>query len=233
MDAGELLKGMFAVYARARSYVDRGVVTTTFILKSGRRTNRRPFMTVFERPHRFRFEFTDEDMKSRLVLWLDRPPAKIVWTVRPEVEEMDLHMAIAAAAGISGGSAVTVPGMLMPELGEGFCGAAAIEEPLHTGEQEFEGVRCLVIEGHRGSSGHKLFVGAEDLLIRRIVETAHFGQQEHESARATLPDEMRGEFGEWSPDQAFDTESETVYEPKLDAVIDPGAFAPAFDDRRP
>jgi hypothetical protein len=232
MDAGELLKDMFAAYARARTYVDRGVVVTTFNQNSGNWTTRRPFMTAFERPHRFRFEFSDEWMKSRMVVWQDGPPAKLVWTVQPEVQEMDLPMAIASAAGVSGGSALNVPSMLMPDLGD--LRGPVLDDPVHTGEEVFAGVRCLVIEGRRGSNGQKLFLGAEDLLVRRIVETAHFGPEQYEATFATLPEEMRTMTrDEWVSREEFDTSTETVYEPRVDAVIDPGAFAPGFDDRRP
>src|SRR6185312_7432132 len=132
------------------SYVDRGIVTTTFIQPEGRHIQRRPFMTAFERPRRFRYEYRDENMGDRLVIWQEVPPAKVFWTVKGQTETCELRMAIAGATGISGGSAHTIPRLLIPELTGGW-GLTDLEDVLHVGEQLIEGIRCLAIQGRLNS----------------------------------------------------------------------------------
>lgn len=132
MDAVRVLQEMAGVYAAARTYADQGIVTTTFILRDERRINRRPFLTAFERPCRYRYEFKDESLGSRLVIWQELPPAKVFWTVLGHVETRPLPMAVAGATGISGGSALTIPRLLIPDLAEGCRGSTDLKDPLVT-----------------------------------------------------------------------------------------------------
>jgi hypothetical protein len=207
-DAADLLNRMAAVYAGLDRYIDEGVVLSTFIRDDQRRLVRKPFRTAFERPHRFRYEFTGESPWQRLVIWQENPPAKLFWTVQPEVRTLTLAMAIASATGISDGSALSVPRLLMPDLIKARS-LTDIAAPMLCGEQVVDGVACLCIQGRHGGSAIELSVGASDLLVRRIFETHHF-----ERSRRIGP---------------FDTETETRYRPRTDLDLQPSDFAPGID----
>jgi hypothetical protein len=224
MDAAEVLRRIGEVYANARAYVDTGIVTTTFIHPNRRTIRRLPFKTAFERPHRFRYEFEDEDSGHRLVIWQDVPPAKLFWTVTGEVETRELSMAIAAATGVSGGSAFAIPRLLIGDLFGGAQGPTDLEEASHLGEEVIDGVRCLSIQGRRGANPVTLSVGADDLLVRRIFETHHFGPEQRARTLADLPEEMRPRFAARAED--FDTETETLYTPRANLDLTPTAFDP-------
>jgi hypothetical protein len=230
-DACELLRRTVEVYASAQSYVDRGVVTTTtFIRADEREVQRRPFRTAFARPHRFRYEFTDESMGSRLVIWHDSPPAQVFWTINGKLEAMELGMALAGATGVSGGSASTIPSMLL-DLSARFRGLPDLEDPAHAGKDVVDGVPCLIIKGRRADELETVFVGADDLLVRRILETKHFGREEHEFALASMPEEARARAqAEWEMED-FDTETETRYWPRINVALQPGDFDPGLAAR--
>jgi hypothetical protein len=223
IDATDVLERMAAVYASARTYTDRGIVTTTFIHPGKRRINRLPFMTTFERPHRFRYEFTDES--ARLVIWQEVPPAKMFWTVIGRVETRELRMALAAATGISGKSAMTIPRLLIPELAEGSWGATDLKDALQIGQELIEGIPCFLIQGRFHSSPVTISLGVDDLLVRRIFERHHFGPEEHAQAFASLPEYLQEDAQKNNAlTEDFDTETETLCCPSKDAVLDSAAF---------
>jgi hypothetical protein len=225
IDATEVLGRMAAVYASARTYTDRGSVTTTFIHPGKRRINRLPFRTAFERPHRFRYEFTDESLGHRLVIWQETPPAKMFWTVEGRVETHELLMALARATGISGGSAMTIPRLLIPELAEGSRGVTDLEDALQIGQELIEDIPCFLIRGRLNSSTVTVSLGVDDLLVRRIFQRHHFGPEEHAQALASLPEDLRVTAQQNNAlTEDFDTETETLYSPSKDTVLDSAAF---------
>jgi outer membrane lipoprotein-sorting protein len=115
----EILDKMVSVYASCSSYADQGKVKTTFFEASGPRTTNKPFSTAFVRPSRFRFEFEEEgfDRVSHYTVWRDETAIKSWWTIRPETRTFEtLSPALAGATGVSGGSAIYVPSMLMGDL---------------------------------------------------------------------------------------------------------------------
>jgi hypothetical protein len=112
-----------ANYAHCQSYMDTGRVETVFITERGRRTVIRPFTTAFVRPEAFRFEFQErrgEAEWDRYIVWQQRAAIKSLWTMnRQEREFTDLGLALAGPTGVSGGSAVLVPGLLLPNAVRG------------------------------------------------------------------------------------------------------------------
>jgi hypothetical protein len=224
--ARDTLMRMADVYAGVRTYVDRGVVTTTFISPDQVRVSRLPFRTAFERPDRFRYEFNDETSGDRLVIWQEAPPARLFWSVRGAVETFTLPMAIAAATGISAGSALTIPRLLMPDVIESWA-LTNLDDAAERGEELVDGVRCRRIDGHDTAGKLTLWIGAEDLLVRRVCRTDHFDPREQAALLASLPDDVRPTAEQdASLAEPFDTETETSYAPITDGELAPGAFAP-------
>jgi hypothetical protein len=123
--AEEILAAVECMYARCRTYQDRGCVHTLFLNHDGgfRHDSVRPFTTAFIRPDRFRFEFTESHFASgqqRYLIAAEGLRVRTWWDVSPGFEEPEsLGLALAGATGVSGGSAHTLPALLMPdEVGE-------------------------------------------------------------------------------------------------------------------
>src|SRR5688572_27831837 len=180
MDAKALLQKMAATYAGMAAYTDRGMVTTAFIQGTERREARRPFATAFQRPQRFRFEFSDEATGHRFTIWQDTPPARLLWTeLGNNGGTKDRTLAIAPATGVSGGSALTIPRLLMPERIQSRA-LTDLEMPTLDGEEEIDGVRCWRLRGGLGNARQTIFIGTEDWMVRRVLASEHFGQAELE-----------------------------------------------------
>src|SRR5437660_3207129 len=115
MNPEQILAALAEVYAECGSYRDCGQVVTRFVHLDDNppRTVMQPFSTAFVRPHRFRFEYRDE--YGRYIVWANGEAVQTWWDVSPGVEQQEsLEMALAGATGVSGGSAHTIPALLMP-----------------------------------------------------------------------------------------------------------------------
>jgi hypothetical protein len=222
MDASALLQKMAATYAGLASYADQGVVTTTLIEGEQRQVMRRPFATAFQRPHRFRFEFTDESTGDRYTIWQEAPPARRQWTQQgDQVDTLELPLAIAGATGISGGSALTIPRLLMPALIHSRA-LTDLETPTLDGEEVIDGARCWRLQGRQGNAQQTLFIGAEDWLVRRLLAAEHFGAAELEDLWAKIPADLRAESPELPG--PFDSETEIAYQPQGNAPLTDADF---------
>ena len=120
--AREILAATAAVYASCASYRDRGCVRTRFFDLAGVQTHssERPFLTAFKRPDRFRFESRDR-LRGRApwrsyIVWRSGAAIRTRWDLRPVEEQPEsLALGLAGATGVSGGSAITVPALLLPD----------------------------------------------------------------------------------------------------------------------
>jgi RNA polymerase sigma factor (sigma-70 family) len=193
-------------YAGARSYRDEGEVATVFTGEAGgKRTVKKPFSTRFVRPKLFRFEFSErrgegEDERNRFVIWSDSAPerSKTWWTIRPAIEEQPLAMALGAAAGVSGSSSQTVPGLLMPDVVTGSQ-LGAMRDLKLVGEEAVDQALCDKIEGKdiRGDP-MTVWVDRATSLVRKTFTTSRF--------------------------PTFATEETTVYRPRVNVEISPKEF---------
>lgn len=226
MNPDQLLAALAEVYATCATYKDSGEVVTRFRHSNGRpRTDAKPFATAFVRPDRFRFEYrhryNERDDWDRCIVWAAGSDVRVWWDVRPGVERPEsLVMALAGATGVSGGSAHTVPSLLMPDarLGsrvtqladltampdETLDGVACyrlvgrvVLPPLEPGEAERRDEEVRQLTGRRmprAEHGPRtLWVDRGTLLIRRIDEAVNF--------------------------ETFSTETVTTYAPKVGVAI--------------
>ena len=224
MSAVRILEEMARSYANARTYADRGVVVTTFTPQGGGHSERRSFRTAFRRPQAFRYELHGETSGDDLVIWQRTPPAKRFWSVEGPVETVDLEMAIAGAAGISGGSAVTVPRLLMPELIESWA-LTDLVDPAEAGREVVEGVDCVGVRGRHQPTHLTVWLGADDLLIRKIHQTTHLGLDELAKVMGNLPADLVEDAKEmWPPDVTLDVETETLYFPEKHRAVSDAEF---------
>src|SRR5438128_3110913 len=114
------MEQMVSVYASCKTYMDTGEVQILFLEKRGRRTVIRPFSTSFVRPADFRFEFQNRRGEREwdiYIVWRHDDSVKTWWSVKPGVmTDRPFPLALAGATGVSGGSAHTIPQLLMPDL---------------------------------------------------------------------------------------------------------------------
>ena len=167
MAARLLLRRIAERYASIRTYADRGLVTSDLQLSDGSiRIIKKPFKTAFIRPDRFRFEFTDQSRdgsQSRYIVWQNGSTVRTFWTIGSRIrDEPDLGMAIAGATGVSGGSALTVPELLLPEVMEGAWSLADLQDVHLPNDATIVGL------DHRDGT-HTITIDPESLLIRRIA----------------------------------------------------------------
>ena len=184
LEAQDILDRMAKVYADCESYHDSGVVTTVFVSATGNRTVEKQFTTAFVRPDRFRFEYTEKkwagqalgDIFFRYLVWRNGEAVQTWWDVKPGVEKPpSLGLALAGATGVSGGSAHTVPSLLLPKEVEGWR-LTNITQVKRVEDAKLDKVDCFRIEGngHRADNSMTLWIDQKTFLVRRIDEQNKF-----------------------------------------------------------
>jgi outer membrane lipoprotein-sorting protein len=189
--AQEIVNKMLAVYANCSSYIDEGHVSILFIQNSGKRTVLRPFSTAFVRPSKFRYEFKDrfgESEWNNYIVSMKGDEVKTFWSIKPDMPPpANLQMAIAGATGVSGGSAHTVPRMLMPEV-LGYNKFKLLSQLQLISEEQVNGADAYKIEG-TDSQGNKIsfWVDKEKLLLLKIYEARKINDFETETTTTYKP----------------------------------------------
>lgn len=202
----ELMNRMFASYACCHSYMDEGEVVTVFTGGEKRWPDTRPFSTVFVRPSDFRFEFGDRyrnDLEwERYIVWQGGESILTWWSVEPNVgSEPSLMLALAGATGVSSGSAMTIPHLLMPDTIR--CkGIMSFAHWNLTGEETIGSAAAYKIQGnkhwheHDGESHQCRFTIWVDRQTLLILQTFHSNQFED-----------------------FVAETTTTYRPQINAIV--------------
>ncbi len=180
LTAQQILQRMGRVYANCKSYSDSGVVSTVFTSAKGKRTVKKPFTTAFIRPDRFRFEYTERKSDNRTyhyIVWRKGKAVRTWWDVHDPAVELpqSLDLALAGATGVSGGSAHSIPAMLLPMEVSGSR-LTNLRETHRLPNAKLSGVECFRIEGRKSLSGPiVLWIDTRTLLLRRIYEQTDFG----------------------------------------------------------
>jgi hypothetical protein len=221
VDAAELtpvkiLRAMERVYAGCRSYRDAGEARTALVTDGGRAGSDRPFTTAFVRPGRLRFQFTDPglgDRSSSYIVWSDGTDVRSWWDAKPGVRRPgSLQAALTPAAGISGGSSVRVPGLLMPEtLGEG----PLLIAPERIEDGTDRSVACFRIKGKSRKTPYTLSIGTRVLTVKDESVTVWID-------RATF---LLRKVQETRTFDTYTSESSTTYTPEVDVEISPAQLA--------
>ena len=162
----QILARMAEVYANCTSYRDEGTVVSAFEEIS--------FATVFERPSRFRYEYTRSGARSdRYVIWRTAPgDAQSWWTIRSNSPNQSMNMAIAAATGVSAATSHHIPRLLMPDEVGGFSFAVDDWVDATTAQEEsVNGRACYKLSGHYPlvpTALVTLWVDRETFLVRKV-----------------------------------------------------------------
>src|SRR5437879_11410435 len=118
MTAAEILARVASVYASCRAYSDEGEVSTKFNIAFSKAMIYR-FSTAFVRPAAFRFELRNGvgNKESRYVAWKAGGLEKAGWPIGVRHESID--ETLLGLSGVSEGSALTVPALVLPGLFRG------------------------------------------------------------------------------------------------------------------
>ena len=175
--AREILARMARAYAECDSYLDEGVVTTVFIDDDRTWTTERPFSTALVRPDRFRFEYSEREpgfLRLEYIVWRDGREVRSWFHATPGVEEVSsLSLALAGATGVSGGSAHTIPHLLMPDQ-LGGSSLAYLRDPELLETTDLDGFECYRIRSVSADSPEVLWIDKSSYLVRRIDEATEF-----------------------------------------------------------
>lgn len=207
--AAQVLNRVVQVYRECRTYRDTGVVVSVIWGSGRKQTDKRPFSTVFLRPRAFRFVFRQrngEEEWRQYIVHADESNVRTWWDLTPGVKrERSLGLALAGATGISGGSAFTIPNLLMPTEIHGWS-LTDLKFLRRISDARVDGRRCirlvgmqvLSLAGHARAASQQrpttLWVDAESFLVRRIDSGSDFGD--------------------------FRTETTVTYEPQVNIAID-------------
>jgi hypothetical protein len=202
MAAQRVLLTMARAYGTCLSYRDTGLVRTTYLKPNGKRTVLKPFSTAFVRPDRFRFEYREpraQGKQSRCIVWRQRKKVRTWEDARPGAQGPgSLATALAAAARGSGGSAHTVPAMLMRiEVGGGR--PVELERMRRIEDRMLGKVDCYLVQGRYDDAPATFWVEKRTGLLWRIDSQHDFG--------------------------TFRTQETTTYKPSFNAAIPPTLLA--------
>jgi outer membrane lipoprotein-sorting protein len=190
LTASALLERMTRAYSGCRSYHDTGTEKTVFTSEVPVRVEERPFHTAFVRPDRFRFEFADRG--KRFIIWRSGSQVHTWWDIDSSLESPEsLDDAIAGATGISGGSAHTVPLLLMPAELKGRR-LAELAQVSRLPDALLGQTDCFRIEGKVGGLSETIWLDKGTYLVRKIEEQlpARFGATETTSYEAALDEDI-------------------------------------------
>lgn len=144
--AREILDVAAQRYLGCSTYQDQGGCTTQFTHQDGSQHEKHlTFSTAFLRDGGFRYEFHDE--QKRYVIGDDGEQARSWWDQKAGVQhEESLDLAIAAATGVSGGTAHTVPRLLMPGRVSGITFTDLVDLK-RLDDTKLNGLDCVRVQG--------------------------------------------------------------------------------------
>jgi hypothetical protein len=167
LSPAEILARMAKVYAGCTSYRDSGLIRSTFIEGRTTRTEERSFTTAFERGGRFRYELTDKEGGHRFVAWRDGQDVRVWWDVKSGVTRpASLDLALAGGTGISGGSAHTVPALLLAEVSGNRL--TDLQNLKRLADGALGNDPCYRVEGTLGDQPLTVWIDQRNYLVRRI-----------------------------------------------------------------
>ncbi|MFW6119260.1 MAG: LolA family protein [Planctomycetota bacterium] len=210
LTAAQILDRVASTYASCESYRDTGVVKTVFIESDeARHTTEKSFKTAFVRPDRFRFEYTKTSygQQQRYIIWADGNEVLRWSDIRPGVERPEsLGLALVAATGVSGGSAHTIPRLLLPEQvrGRRLTDLPAAER---VENRQIDGATCLRVKGSVLGQPTTVWIDRETFAVRRIdgqKALPGFRTEETTTYEPVLNEPVPSEMLEFNPPDAGD-----------------------------
>ena len=238
--ASEILAGVRSVYAGCRTYQDTGTETTSFVddHPAPRQVETKLFSTAFVRPDRFRFQCKtviaapEEEWEHMLILRnADVVRASSRFHKRAQhYAPVEVFTLLAGSVGVFVFTLLTPsPKTLLP----------TVESTSILCREPENGCECIVLAGCLwDASPQTMWIGRDDLLVRRIDRVAVFDERWHALQAQRCEQEMtrplskdrRKAFEQVlehlsRPHVPYRTETTITYEPVLDPAIPAEAFA--------
>ena len=196
LTAAQILERLAKTYSSSQTYRDTGVVTTVYIEADGKRSVERPFTTAFIRPDRLRFEYRDKIINNKerhYIIWTAAGQIQTWWDVTPGVKKpKSLARALAGAKLVSGGSAHTVPALLLPNEVIGTR-LTDLSDGTRLPDDKLDALDCFRIQGKLDETSVTLWIDNAAGLLRRLDSTEKF--------------------------EKFRTETTTTYDPVINAEV--------------
>jgi hypothetical protein len=170
-----ILRATADTYANCHTYRDSGRATTKLVTGELRPVMFAPFQTAFERPDRFRFGV--EGMMLGWIVWRHGPAIRS-WSRHDGYEKPEsLELALAALAGVSGGSSVTVPKLLLADAVHGPV-LTEMTDVVRLEDADLGSSRCYCLRGRQASCTRTVWIDqTSHLLLRVVSELDVDGQQ--------------------------------------------------------
>ena len=186
MTVAEILARVTSVYAACRAYSDEGEVSTKFDIAFSKPMVYR-FSTAFVRPAAFRFEVRSGsgNKESRYVAWKAGELEKAGWPIGVRHESID--ETLLGLFGISNGSSLTVPALLLPDLFRGRGLFASLSEITLHGDEKVDGHRAFKIEAALQDDDLKFWVDANQFLILKVTHKSKIGGFDQETTTRYHP----------------------------------------------
>jgi outer membrane lipoprotein-sorting protein len=185
--ARQILQRVAKTYARCTSYRDTGTVAT--IVSGGANvTQQQSFSTAFVRPDRFRFEYSNASgPKEGCVVWRKGKKVRSWWSFTSGQTYNSLGMAVAGATGVSGGSAHTIPSLLMKsEIGGRL--VTDLKNAKHVGDEMIGGSDCFRVDGTYVLGPMSLWVDKKLFVIRKAISQGTVGSVTYETTTTYEPE---------------------------------------------
>jgi outer membrane lipoprotein-sorting protein len=176
LTATEIIQRMQETYATSRSYSDSGVVKTVFIHPDRKRTVEKPFTTAFIRPDQFRFEYREKKPifgERRFIIFRNGKDFQTYSDLELPMQFESLDRAVAAATGISGGSAIRVPAMLLPSEIK-WRRAIRFNNPKRIDDDRIAKIDCFRIHDFILGGPTILWIDKEKFLLRKVYREQEF-----------------------------------------------------------
>ncbi|SHO50104.1 hypothetical protein [Desulfopila aestuarii] len=190
LTANEILSRMKKVYANAQTYQDKGLVKIVIRFPERVHTVKKPFATAFNRPSRFRFEFKNIEpfvKTSTFIAYQNGQDIRAHWDLDEGVSQIKtIGDALATAAGISGGSARTVPTLLLQEESR-FRNAILLYSPRRTADEVIDGIDCYQIEDPNDYRDLTLWIDKKEFLLRKIYQYQDLQNSKNEATTTYNP----------------------------------------------
>jgi len=191
------------------------------------------FSTAFVAPKWFRFEYDDKRVSLRENPW---PRCHVtVWNTptasycreHDDVRSGGLESLLFDISSSTHKASLLIPSLVLPK--------GVIASPLlQIQEWSYAGIvsgnpTCHVVHGYLGSSKISLWIGVEDLLIRKVIDRSDIGRSHSERAAAIqelrfdaagIPVELRPAYKMSKPADTFKCEVILSFNPEKNVALD-------------
>ncbi|MEH6556352.1 MAG: hypothetical protein V7708_01060 [Oceanicoccus sp.] len=189
----EIIQRMENTYANSGTYSDSGVVKIIFS-GSVNIIVEKPFTTAFIRPDRFRYAFKEKKADGRdqiFIIHLKGKEVQTYWDVQKDLKHESLDRAVASAAGVSSGTAITVPGMLLPNEIT-WRRAIRFNQPKRIDDEVLDNADCFRVQDIILNNLTTLWIDKKTFLLRKISREQLFDDFRAQETTTYIPN-LNGE----------------------------------------